>query len=130
MSTIACQLHKSHSPAPLTVEQHHVVPRGWQHTWQPSTPPFPGKDPEQPGAVLWDARTIPVPPTCHRNVHVWIVRLMHALEGGEDPVQAFAKVKGAAGGTQAKWALEALVRFKEAGGSLQTLVAAREWGES
>jgi hypothetical protein len=124
-----CELHSSHYPEPLEVEQHHVIPVSWQQIeWQPETPPYPGTDPDGRGPV-WDSRRIPVPPTCHRNVHHWIVLLMHALTG-EDPQQAFAAVKGEKGGTQAHWALEALVRFKEAGGTLQQLVAAKEWGES
>lgn len=123
-----CSLHKAHYPTPLTVEDHHVVPVAWQQTWQPAVAPYPGIDPDGRGK-LWDARTIPVAPTCHRNVHAWIVRLMHALVG-EDAHQAFVAVKGGPAGTQAHWGLEALLRYQAVGGTLQQLVAAGEWGHA
>jgi hypothetical protein len=121
---VVCELHKSHSPANLTVELHHVVPVAWQLMWQPAVAPFPGRDPDGRG-MLWDARTVACCPTGHRNVHHWIVALMHAVTG-EDPLQAEHVVRGRR--DQYDWACQALLRFKEAGGSLQALVAAHEWG--
>ncbi len=121
---VKCELHKEHSPANLTVELHHVIPVAFQLTWQPQIAPYPGMDPAGRGK-LWDARTVACCPTGHRNIHAWIVRLMHAVTG-EDPLQAEAAVKGH--GDQYDWACQALLRFKEPGGSLQELVAAHEWG--
>lgn len=130
-----CEIHKSHTPANLTVEVHHVIPVAWQLTWGPVVPPFPGNDPDGRGE-LWDARTVPLCPTGHRNVHAWITRFMHALApgggaaGSTDPAAAYKAAKGGSGLQQAQWAYQALVRFTAVGGSLQQLVAAGEWGES
>lgn len=122
---VACELHKSHSPGNLTVELHHVIPVAWQLIpWKPAVPPYPGRDIDGRG-MLWDARMVACCPTGHRNIHAFIVRLMHAVTG-EDPLQAESVVKGR--GVQFDWACQALLRFKEAGGSLQTLVAAHQWG--
>lgn len=127
----ACALHRHHgTPVPLTVEKHHIVPRSWDRIYIPPVAPYPGRDPEG-GPPLWDARTIPLCPSSHRNIHHWIVALMHAV-AAEDPAQALAAVKAAnmlARGPQLAVALEALTRFKAAGGSLQQLVAAGEWGQ-
>jgi len=125
---VACELKMRHQPKNLTVELHHVIPVGWQLTWAPQIAPYPGQDQAGRG-MLWDCRTIPVCPTHHRNTHFWIVKLMHALAGGEDPQAAFAAAEGPRGGGQAKWGLEALLRFKAVGGSLQQLVAAHEFGQ-
>lgn len=131
MSTVGCQIHKEHSPANLTAELHHAIPVAWQLHWQPTVAPFPGRDPDGRGE-LWDARTVTICPTGHRNVHRWIVELMHACTG-ENPMQAAIAVKAlyhrTARGPQFDWAVQALVRFKEAGGSLQVLIAAGEWGQ-
>lgn len=59
-----CGLHR-HIPRAEYCEMHHVVPQAWQHTVSPK---------------LLDPRVIALTPTCHRNVHVWIVRLMRELE--------------------------------------------------
>src|SRR4051794_24334408 len=72
---MGCALHKEHRPPALTTELHHVIPRAWQATWAPPTAPFPGT---YAGQRLWDARTVELAPTCHRNVHALIVRVMHA----------------------------------------------------
>lgn len=125
-----CALHGTHEPRPLEVEHHHIVPVGFQKTWQPAVAPFPGRDPDGRGE-LWDDRTIVVPPTCHHNVRHWIVALMHALTG-EYPGQAVEAVRAVdhrACGPQFDCAYEALTRFKDAGGLLQVLVAAGEYGE-
>lgn len=127
-----CVLHKGHRPAHLTTEFHHVVPVAWQLMWQPPEPwRFPGYDPDGRGK-LWDNRGVEVCPTGHRNVHFWLVRLMHAVTG-ENPVQAAKAVRAIdskARGIEFQTALWALVRWKEGGGSLQMLVAAHEWGMS
>ncbi|MGH2878962.1 MAG: hypothetical protein ACRDK4_05060 [Solirubrobacteraceae bacterium] len=131
MGIAGCQIHKKHSPANLTAELHHVIPVAWQLFWQPAVAPSPGRDPDGRG-MLWDARTVAICPTGHRNVHKWIVELMHACKS-EDPMEAAATVKSlyrTARGSQFDWAVQALVRFKEAGGSLQALVNAGEWGEA
>jgi hypothetical protein len=123
---LTCQLHKSHgTPKPLTVEVHHIMPVGFQLTWQPSVPPYPGNDPNGRG-MLWDNRTVACCPTGHRDIHYWIVKLMHAVTD-EDPLQAESVVKGR--GVQFDWACQALLRFKEYGGSLQALRVAHEYGQ-
>lgn len=130
----ACVLHRGHAPAHLTTEFHLVVPVAWQLMWQPSKPwPNGGNDPDGRGA-LWDGRGVAVCPTGHRNVHAWIVRLMHAVRS-EDPLEAIARVRkdyGAkATGSMEFWtATLALTRWKEGGGSLVALVNAGEWGEA
>lgn len=127
---IACEIHKTHSPANLTIEYHHVIPVGWQQiTWQPAEPPSPGVDPDGRGA-LWDDRRIPLCPTGHRNVHTWIVRIMHQLQGGEDLAGAYQRAHGGAGLAQAQWGYQALVRFTAVGGKLQDLIAAHQWGQA
>jgi hypothetical protein len=130
-----CELHKTHSPANMTLELHHVIPVAWQLAWQPAVAPYPGKDPDGRGE-LWDARLVPACPTGHRNVHAWIVRMMHMIDalvkagGVADAEKAFKLVHASARDKQANWALEGLLRFHAAGGSLQQLVAAGEWGEA
>lgn len=125
---MSCLLHKVHLPSNLTVEQHHIIPVAWQlQPFKPDVPMFPGPDPDGRG-MLWDNRTVELCPTGHRNVHYWLVKLMHGLSGSEDPLVAYKAVKGR--GVQFSTAYLALCRYKEAGGSLQALVAAHEWGMS
>lgn len=128
-----CVLHKRHAPANLTLEFHHLVPVAWQQLWQPPEPwPNGGNDTEGRGR-LFDARGVLCCPTGHRNVHVWIVRLMHTVTS-EDPKVAVAAVRARYGskarGLEFDTALLALQRWKEAGGSLLELVAAKEWGQA
>lgn len=129
---LVCALHKRHWPSHLTTEFHHVVPVAWQLMWQPALPwPFPGRDPDGRGQ-LWDDRGLLICPTGHRNVHAWIVLLMHAARS-EDPAQAIELVRSeraAARGIEFETATMALTRWKEGGGELQALVHAGEWGES
>lgn len=123
---IVCALHKSHSPETLTIEYHHVIPVAWQVFYQPPEPwPFPGYDPRSP---LWDARTMPLCPTGHRNVHYLIAAMMKSPHG-IDPEETRKAIAGHAGHTF-DVAYEALTRFTEAGGSIATLAAAREWGQA
>lgn len=128
-----CTLHSRHSPAHMSTEFHHVVPVAWQLYWLAPVAPFPGKDPSGRG-MLWDNRGVLICPTGHRNVHVWITRLMHNAKT-EAPGDAIAAVKKhygfrTASGLEFDTATLALLRFVEAGGSLQTLVAGGEWGMS
>jgi hypothetical protein len=122
---VACELHKLHAPRNLTVELHHIVPVAWQLAWQPAVAPYPGRDRDGRG-MLWDARTIACCPTGHRNTHAWIVRMMHALSGSDDPLTA--KLAVSPRGTQGAQAYLALCRFTQYGGRLQQLVAAHQWG--
>lgn len=78
--------------------------------------------------MLWDARVTECCPTGHRNVHFYIVTMMHhALT--DDPQQAISLAHIPPSLTSG-WAGQALRRFAEAGGSLTALVAAHEWGQS
>jgi hypothetical protein len=122
----ACELHRLHTPKPLTVELHHVIPVAWQLHWQPAVAPYPGKDPDGRG-LLWDARTVSCCPTGHRNVHAWIVKLMHAM-AGEDIQTAIDAMTPPGRGSQFTTATLALYRYQQYGGRLQDLIAAREWG--
>jgi hypothetical protein len=126
-----CQAHRVHGPTNQTIELHHIVPVAWQLMTAVADPPFPGNDPDGRGH-LWDARTVALCPTGHRNAHFWIVRLMHAIAGMEsdDPQAAYAKLtlrerKLA----EPQIALQALLRYQPYG-SLVALTAAGEWGES
>lgn len=129
ISSPGCELHKTHRPPNLTVEVHHIIPVAWQLFWQPQVAPYPGKDPDGRGN-LWDARTVTCCPTGHRNIHFWIVKLMHAVKPGGTAIYAAYAVNGPKANVQYEWACEALQRYEEAGGSLQKLVEAGEWGEA
>lgn len=137
---MTCEVHSPHyrhQPPPRTLEQHHPIPRGWQALWAPQVAPFPGS---YAGVSLWDARTITVPPTCHRNVHYLIVRVMHALAGTSGPVTADdvdAAVRAVAAAEhttprapELQCAALAPLRYIAAGGNVRTLIAAGEWGEA
>jgi hypothetical protein len=116
-SFAACSLHRVHRPKNLTVDFHHVVPRAWQNFHL-------GED------KLFDPRTVPICPTGHRNVHFWIVQFMKAnLE--EDPLLAKKAVFGNSRlNSEAKTALLALQRWKEAGLSLNSLRSAGQFGRA
>lgn len=109
-----CSLHKRHGPKNLTVELHHVLPRGWQRTW---TPPGATVTTDPAYGPMWDPRGVLICPTGHRNTHACIVALMH----GQTPPGTR---------TEVACAQLALDRFTQAGGSLDTLRAAHEWGEA
>jgi hypothetical protein len=125
-----CVLHKDHSPRNETIERHHIIPVAWQLRTQVDNPPFPGKDPDGRGE-LWDNRSVYFCPTSHRNVHFWIVQLMHAAAAANsnDPAEAIAAVKHGLLPREFLVACDALTRFA-AYGSLLNLTAAHEWGES
>lgn len=149
----SCDVHPGvvHAPRPLEQQLHHVVPRDWQREWQPVTPPFPGRyDAFGTHEILWDVRGVNVPPTCHLNVHVWIVMLMHELAtelakvGGVDEAlvraagAAVAKAAGIGGRTrfahtarqELDTAMQAPIRFAAAGGDVSALIRKGLWGES
>lgn len=121
-----CDIHRFHRPKALTTDHHHLVPQAWQHFWVP-----PVYDVVRPKNFLWYPQTALVPPTCHRNVHVWIVRLMKAQAPAEDVpaiARATRKLYGWSG--EAAMGLRALLTFTEAGGRLGDLRAAKLWGEA
>lgn len=125
-----CSLHKTHEPRNLTVEEHHVIPRAWQRFYAPSlTPVYAG---HYDGEPLWDARTVPICPTGHRNTHALIVRTMRQVATTEsEDIGAAAKAAGVAVHTPTgATALLALERFTAAGGKLLELTAAGELGEA
>jgi hypothetical protein len=136
-----CALHKTHQPANLTVEWHHVIPVSWQlHTTLTGTPPFPGLDPDGRG-MLWDCRGVWLCPTGHRNVHTWIVKLMHAVATAksDNPLVASKAVKPSHAPAEFAIALDALNRYMDAAGDpgmsapamdLLALTAIGEWGEA
>lgn len=111
-----CTLHRYHRPRALTVERHHIIPQAWQlHT----------------GVALWDKRTVTLCPTSHRNVHYWIVQLMHGGGDSDDPLQAKLMVFGQRRLTREQAiAYDALTRFRGAGFSLVNLRDAHLFGEA
>jgi hypothetical protein len=126
MTSDACQAHTSHHvPTPLLCEKHHVLPQSWQATWSPV-----GNK-----RRLWAPATVTLCPTAHRNVHVWIPRMMRIVERVGEPTDLDVLRK------QVRWehdvrrpsteffvAERALFLFREAGGRLMDLVAASEYG--
>jgi hypothetical protein len=121
-TSVPCQAHRYHSPKPLYSEIHHVVPRAWQATWVPE------------GAHgLWAPQTIALCPTGHRNVHRVIHALMEAGVGSDDPQVAHDGYRDHGGprvGVK-EWviAFDALLAFRRAGGSLELLRAAGQFGQ-
>jgi hypothetical protein len=128
--TLACALPGRHSPRNLTVELHHIIPVAWQQFFVPPVAPYPGQDPNGRGP-LWDARTIALCPTSHRNTHFWIVRLMHAIAAGAPDAMAAWQTLSSRDRRhpEASTAFDALDRFATSGGSLLALTAAGEWGQ-
>lgn len=99
----ACTAHRYHYPAPLTLEEHHVLPQAWQNFAL-------GRE------ALFDRRTVTLCPTCHRNVHHWIVALMR----GADRIRR----------VECQIASLALDRWVSTGRSLDDLVAHGLYGEA
>jgi hypothetical protein len=100
---VACAAHRSHRPAtPHVLDQHHVIPRSWQHF-------------ELGAERLFDPRTVPLCPNDHRGVHERIVALMKGEKPGRDRLWPIARL--------------ALDRFTAAGGSLDALRNAGLFGE-
>jgi hypothetical protein len=127
-----CSLHTSHSPVNLTIEDHHVIPRAWQRFFAPAPDPsnaellYPG---HYGGETLWDARTVPICPTGHRNVHAIIVATMKRI-AREEEEWPLAIYRAARSGKQRDCAQLALERFVAAGGNLFHLTEFGEWGEA
>jgi hypothetical protein len=101
-----CQAHKFHRPKATYQEAHHVVPQAWQEFWRPDTPVK---------THLWHPETVALCPTGHRNVHYFLVQMMHGL-----PVPRNNEVK---------IAQQAMTIWVDAGGSLDALRQAKLWGE-
>jgi hypothetical protein len=117
----ACSLRKFHVPKPPATDSHHVIPQAWQHFYVPSVP-------SRGERALWDKRTVEVCPNCHRRVHEAIVAMMKASTV-EAPIYARRAAFGNRRLTREQTvAYEALVRFKQAGGSLNELRSHRLFG--
>jgi hypothetical protein len=112
----SCTLHRIHRPAALTVERHHIIPQAWQLHDSPA---------------LWDPRTVALCPTSHRNVHFWLVQLMHAGAGSDDPLQAKLRLfRGHRLTREQSIAYDALTRYRGTTRSLEALRAAHLYGEA
>lgn len=116
-------------------ELHHVIPQAWQNAWLE-------------GEKLFDPRTVPLCPTGHRNVHFWLVALMHALPAtvldvnttasdrsavmaADDAVHLTAKREGRrVNRKEFACAREALIRWVESGKSLGWLATRKLWGQA
>lgn len=114
-----CEAHRVHHPRPLTNELHHVVPVAWQLDWTPTVEPAPGADQAGRGR-MWDNRTAVLCPTSHRNVHVWINRLVDATttDNPLDSKRAVAVVHRGTRSREFAAAYLALLRWWEVGGSI------------
>ena len=96
-----------------------MIPVSWQQAgYSPETAPYPGKDQDGRGP-LWDARTVALCPTHHRNVHQYIIKLM--LTGEDDPALALKAARLPKRAAEPQIAYEALRRYVDAGGSLKML---------
>lgn len=130
-----CEAHdwEDHRPLPTYCELHHVIPVAWQKFWWPSwnnghergqaamahvpTGNFAPKD------VVWDARLVPLGPTCHRNVHFWLVHFMKLHD--DKPVSQPVPRGGTAEKAIARLAMERWVGW---GGDLDALCDAGLYG--
>jgi hypothetical protein len=144
--TAACEVHPSgrHTPASLEAQDHHVIPRHWQQLWAPAAAPYPGTFSEfGVTQTLWDARTVKVPPTCHRNVHGRLVQLMHVLDEMRHLTASPLDVNAAAvivskragrlttmANQEIRCAMLAPLRFIEAGGQIGLLLDGKAWGQA
>lgn len=82
---------------------------------------------------IWDARTINLAPTCHRNVHWWVVTLMKTVQTSKNDLlsawQSLTKQYRRLP-KEATVAYTGIQRFQAIGGSIAALIDAGEWGES
>lgn len=123
---MTCSLGRVHVPGQPNPDEHHVCPRAWQQFWQPSGARTAS---HLIGLALWDPRTITVCPNHHRLVHEAIVLMMRAGTTDE-PAEAFKAAYGSMRTTRIRQAgYLALTRWVQAGGSLNTLRAAKLFGE-
>lgn len=129
-STLGCVAHSYHSPVPLYTELHHVIPQAWQRFWRPSTierPTWKGVEGPPP---LWAPDTVPLCRTGHGNLHVLLVKFMRAygqLDMPDGPERIEAAVSGRRG-AEAQLAKTGMRRFQAAGGSLEALCGAGQYG--
>lgn len=155
-SSAACDIHKSHAPHPLYTERHHIVPQAWQAFWRPEGPQGSNSarraslvmagDIEAAALVaphLWDPRTTNLCRTGHGNVHFLLVRLMRKFAEGvlNQPVEpskfdAWVDVLSRIAfhgerppRSELVVAKLGIVRWVEAGGSLEALTNAGLFGE-
>lgn len=145
-----CNLHAHHEPEPLTSEDHHVEPQAWQH-FKMTGHGVEARAMEERAAgagmlytKLYNPHTVRLAPTCHRNVHFWIVKIMKAFEALaavhspgaiDDEVlldQAVRDVRSQTGvrGMVFQTAIEAPRLHMEHGGSLRRLVDAKLYGNA
>lgn len=103
----SCGLRR-HIPEAAAAELHHVIPQAWQHFKL-------GND------KLFDPRTVPLAPTCHRLVHHWLVLLMKDRMPPKYTKADERYITIADLGCR---------RFVEAGGLLDDLRMAHLWGEA
>jgi hypothetical protein len=119
-----CSLRKFHVPKAPATDSHHVIPQAFQHFYVPSGVK------ENVTTGLWDNRTVEVCPNCHRRVHEAIVAMMrNGHDYSESPLEARRAAFGGKRLTREQAiALEALARFRAAGGSLVALRSHRLYG--
>lgn len=111
-----CDLHLVHAPKVVcSPERHHIVPQAWQH--------FARREER-----LFLPTTVKVPPTCHRNVHFYIVKLMKLLEplAADDPLVAWQALKKNT--AESRCAYAGLMNYWQAGYSLLLLCEAKLYG--
>jgi hypothetical protein len=135
-----CSLHRFHRPTPLTTERHHIIPQAWQ-IFALNDGNITASKARQMAAVareggitevaLFDPRTVTLAPTCHRNVHYWIVKLMQTGQG-EAPLDGVPMAFGRGGrlSGEQKLAIQALTRWRASGYMLGTLRRAKLWGQA
>jgi hypothetical protein len=114
---MACTARKFHRPRPLTTERHHVVPQAWQAAVNPNS--------------LFEVKVVEVCPTCHRNIHYWLVKLMHAVADlhTNDPLDAKKFVFGDKRlTTEQDIAYKALTTWTDGGRELIWLTNRGLWG--
>lgn len=116
---MSCTLRKFHIPKPPSSDHHHVIPQAWQRSYAQGTTL----------GLLWDRRTVECCPNCHRKIHEAIVQMMRSGHS-EDPLDAKVSAFGKKRLTREQTvAYAALIRFREAGGSLVALRTHKLFGE-
>lgn len=116
---MACEARRFHVPKALSTDDHHVIPQAWQRL--------------EDKHKLFAPQTVELCPTCHRNVHYWIVRLMKALalKYSNDPLVAKKHIAGNKRlNREQKIAYDALTKYQASGRSLLALCEKGQWGFS
>lgn len=132
-----CALRHHHAPQPRYLEEHHVVPRAWQHYFAPDPSHFDGGGPfhapDRDG--LWCTERVALCRTGHGNVHYWIERAMKLYasvpSGPDHSERAMTAARDGQlhiGHEETVIARQALVLFSDAGGDLVKLTEAGLWG--